>query len=284
MALLSPYMQTHFLNGKLVSEADLVISPRDTGFSRGYAVFDFLRTYAHHRPFKLTEHIDRLFHSAQRISLEIPWSKEEVSGWVLQTLAANPSDEEKFIKVMISGGVSNTLLPSNDPTIVILVDPCVIYPKEYYEKGVGVIMVKHERYLPSAKTNNYIEGMKQTQIAKQSGAIEPVYYSDTQVFEACASNIFAVIDDTLVTPKTHILSGITRAVLLDILQLNIPIEVRDFSKDELMHATEVFLTASGKEVVPVTTIDGKPVGSAAVGNISKEVMHQFREYTLSERW
>lgn len=277
-------MATHFLNGKLVSEADLVISPRDVGFSRGYAVFDFLRTYSHHRPFKLSEHIDRLFNSAGLINLEIPWSKEEVSEWVLQTLKANPSEDEKFIKIMLSGGISNTLLPSNNPTIVILVDPCVIYPREYYEKGVGVIMVKHERYLPSAKTNNYIEGMKQTQIGKQTGAIEPVYYSDEQVFEACASNIFAVIDGKLVTPGTNILLGITRTVLLEILQLDIPIEIRDFSKDELMTATEVFLTASGKEIVPVSTIDGKPVGNGAIGDTSKEVMRQFGEYTLSERW
>jgi branched-subunit amino acid aminotransferase/4-amino-4-deoxychorismate lyase len=253
------------------------------GFSRGYAVFDFLRTY-HHRPFKLAEHIDRLFNSARLTHLEIPWSKAEVSGWVLKTLEANPSDEEQFIKIIISGGISNTLLPSGDPTIVILVDPCTVYPTAYYEKGVGVITVKHERYLPGAKTNNYIEGMKQTQIAKQTGAIEPVYYSDTQVFEACASNIFAVIDGKLVTSKTNILPGITRGVLLEILQLDIPIEVRDFTRDELMDATEVFLTASGKEVVPVTVIDGKPVGNGAVGNISKEAMRQFREYTLSGQW
>jgi branched-subunit amino acid aminotransferase/4-amino-4-deoxychorismate lyase len=276
-------MQTHFLNGKLVSEADLRISPRDVGFSRGYAVFDFLRTY-HHRPFKLAEHIGRLFNSAQLIHLAIPWSREEVSGWVLKTLEANPGDEEKFIKIVISGGISNTLLPSSEPTIVILVDPCTVYPTEYYEKGVGVITVKHERYLPRAKTNNYIEGMKQTQIAKQMGAIEPVYYSDAQVFEACASNIFAVIDGKLVTPKTNILPGITRGVLLEILPLDIPIEVRDFHRDELMNATEVFLTASGKEVVPVTTIDGRSVGGGVVGNISKEVMRQFRAYTLSEKW
>lgn len=277
-------MQTHFLNGKLVSEADLTISPRDVGFSRGYAVFDFLKTYAHHRPFRLAEHIDRLFNSARLIHLAIPWSKEEVSAWVLQTLAANRGEEEKFIKIIISGGISNTLLPASDPTIVILVDPCVIYPKEYYEQGVGVITVKHERYLPDAKTNNYIEGMKQTQIARETGAIEPVYYSATQVFEACASNIFAVIDGKLLTPKTNILPGITRKVLLEILKLDMPIEVRDFTKDELAGATEVFLTASGKEVVPVTMIDGKPVGGGTVGSISNEVMRQFKEYTFSERW
>ena len=274
----------HFLNGKFVSEEQLAVSPRDVGFSRGYAVFDFLKTYPRHRPFKLREHIDRLFNSADLIGLQMPWSKEQVQKWVLETLEANKTDEEKFIKIMVSGGVSNTMLPSENPTIMILIDPAVQYPKERYEKGVGVIAVKHKRYNPAAKSNNYIEGVKQTQRAKTIGAVEPVYYSDTQVFESSNSNIFAVIDNKLLTPKTNVLAGITRAVLLEILKLNVPMEVRDFTLNELLSSNEAFLTASGKEITPITSIDGEPVGNGKVGAITKEVMNQFKEYTLSNLW
>ena len=274
----------HFLNGKFVSEEQLAVSPRDVGFSRGYAVFDFLKTYPRHRPFKLREHIDRLFNSADLIGLQMPWSKEQVQKWVLETLEANKTDEEKFIKIMVSGGVSNTMLPSENPTIMILIDPAVQYPKERYEKGVGVIAVKHKRYNPAAKSNNYIEGVKQTQRAKTIGAVEPVYYSDTQVFESSNSNIFAVIDNKLLTPKTNVLAGITRAVLLEILKLNVPMEVRDFTLNELLSSNEAFLTASGKEITPITSIDGEPVGNGEVGAITKEVMNQFKEYTLSNLW
>jgi len=274
----------HFLNGKLVSEEQLNISPRDVGFSRGYAVFDFLKTYPPHRPFKLKEHIDRLFNSANLIGLKIPWSQEQVRKWVLETLEANQSNEEKFIKIIISGGVSNTMLPSENPTIVILVDPAVQYPKEWYENGVGVISVKHERYCPSAKSNNYIEGVKQTQRAKTTGAVEPIYYSDTQVFEGSNSNVFAVINDKLLTPKTGVLAGITRAVLLEILKLDISVEVRDFTLDDLFRAKEVFLTGSGKEIVPVTSIDSQLINDGKVGPITKEVMRQFAEYVNSDLW
>ena len=274
----------HFLNGKFVSEEQLAVSPRDVGFSRGYAVFDFLKTYPRHRPFKLREHIDRLFNSADLIGLQMPWSKEQVQKWVLETLEANKTDEEKFIKIMVSGGVSNTMLPSENPTIMILIDPAVQYPKERYEKGVGVIAVKHKRYNPAAKSNNYIEGVKQTQRAKTIGAVEPVYYSDTQVFESSNSNIFAVIDNKLLTPKTNVLAGITRAVLLEILKLNVPMEVGDFTLNELLSSNEAFLTASGKEITPITSIDGEPVGNGKVGAITKEVMNQFKEYTLSNLW
>jgi branched-chain amino acid aminotransferase len=232
----------------------------------------------------LKEHIDRLFNSADLIGLKMPWSQEQVQKWVLETLAANNSDEEKFIKIFVSGGVSNTMLPSEKPTIAILIDPAVQYPKEQYEKGIGVITVKHERYNPAAKSNNYIEGVKQTQQAQVIGAVEPVYYSDAQVFEGSNSNIFAVINGKLLTPKTNLLAGITRAVLLEILKLDIPIEIKDFTLDDLLRANEAFLTGSGKEITPITSIDGKPLGNGAVGAITKEVMGQFKKYTLSDLW
>jgi len=276
-------MSTHFFNGKLVSEAQIAISPRDLGFTRGFAVFDFLRTY-HQKPFKLKEHIERLLSSAQLIGLQIPWSEEQLQEWVVETLDANPSSDEKAIKVIISGGVSNSMVPSGDPTIIILIDAVTQYPKEMYEKGVGVITVKHERYNPRAKSNNYIEGVKQTQEAKKIGAVEPLYYSDTQVFEGSNSNVFAVIGNKLLTPANNILEGVTRAVLLDMLALSMPVEVRDFTYDELLSADEIFLTGSGKEIVPVTAIDGRAIGGGEVGAVTKEVMQQFNAYTRTDAW
>ena len=274
----------HFLNGALVKEDELKISPRDLGFSRGYAVFDFLRTYQKHKPFKLKEHIDRIFNSAEKIGLEAPWSKNQVTDWVIQTVSANPDKDEKFIKIYFSGGVSDSMFPVSEPTIIILVDPCFQYPKEWYEYGTGVITVKHTRYNSTAKTNNYIEGVKQTTLAQKTGALEPVYYSDSQVFEGSNSNVFAIIGGALLTPKSNILEGITREVLLQILKLDLPIEVRDFTIEDLKGAKEIFMTGSAKEVVPVVKLDSKEVGDGNVGPITKDVMKQFRDYTLSGAW
>lgn len=277
-------MSTHFFNGKLVSESEISISPREVGFSRGYAVFDFLRTYDHHRPFKLKEHVDRLFNSANLIGLQIPWSKQDVINWTLRTLEANNTPEEKFIKITISGGISQSMVPSDTPTIIIMIDPISPYPSEMYEKGVGVLSVKHQRYNPEAKSNNYIEGVRRTQEAKLIGAVEPLYYSDDQVFEGSNSNVFAVINNQLITPKTNILQGITRSTVLEILELDIPIKVEDFTFNTLLTAQEVFYTQSGKEITPITSIDGKAVGDGSVGPITKEVMRQFTAYIQSNKW
>lgn len=276
--------RTHFLNGNLVRESELKISPRDLGFSRGYAVFDFLRTYQKHKPFKLKEHIDRIFNSAEKIGLEIPWTKDQVTNWVFETVSANQSQEEKFIKIYFSGGVSDSMIPLGEPTIIILVDSCFQYPKEWYEKGTGVITVKHTRYNPSAKTNNYIEGVKQSVLAKKIGALEPVYYSDSQVFEGSNSNVFALIGGKILTPKSNILEGITRGTILEILKLDLPIEVRDFTIEELKNAKEIFMTGSAKEVVPVVRLDDGEVGDGKAGEITKKVIKQFRDYTLLGDW
>lgn len=275
----------HFFNGKLVSEEELLLSPRDLGFARGYAVFDFLITYPHHRPFKLKEHIDRLFNSAEAISLRIPWSKKQIMTWIKQTLDANKSKEEKMIKVIISGGVSDSLLPKQkEPTIIIIVDPRHLYPTSFYTKGIGMITVKHHRYAPHAKTNNYIEGVKQSQEAEKIDAVEPIYYDDSQVFEGATSNIFAVINGILKTPGSHILPGITRNTVLESLVLSLPVVVEDFTIEDLRRAEEVFLTGSNREITPITRIDGKKVGNGSVGVITKEVMEQFRLYTHSKNW
>lgn len=84
----------HFLNGKFVTEDKLLISPRDLGFARGYAIHDFIVTY-NHQPFKLSEHVDRLFKSAEIIGLRIPWSKAQIIAWIQETLDKNDKDTEK---------------------------------------------------------------------------------------------------------------------------------------------------------------------------------------------
>jgi|SRR5579884_4383306 len=269
----------HFLNGQLVEEKDLLISPRDLGYARGYAVFDFTVTYNGH-PFKLSEHIERLLKSAEMIGMESPWSNRELIDDVKKTLEANDYPEEKSIKIIISGGVSDTLVP--DPkklTLIILIDPRHKFPESDYQNGVTLLPVEFCRYSPEAKTNNYIEGVKQSIEALKVGAIEPLYYDDKQVYEGATCNIFALIDGQLLTPKSNILGGITRDTLLKILKLNVEVVERDFQMEELLNATEAFITASNKEVMPVVKIGGKLIGEGKLGEVTGEVMRQFREFT-----
>ncbi|OGK44271.1 hypothetical protein A2957_01190 [Candidatus Roizmanbacteria bacterium RIFCSPLOWO2_01_FULL_38_11] len=267
----------HFLNGKFVSEDELLISPRDLGFDRGYAVTDFLVTY-NHEPFKLTEHIDRLFISAEIIGLQIPWNKEQIIGLVKETLDKNDKNTEKSVKILLSGGVSHSMYQAEKPTLVIIISPRKFKSASDYEKGIKVQAVKYKRPYPEAKTTHYIEAIKQLAIYKNDDINDLVYYDDSQVFEGSGCSLFAIIDNKLVTAKSNIIDGITRKVLLEILKLPIPIEIRDFSFDELQRATEIFVTGSNSEVRGVVEINGKPVEDGKVGEITKEVLKQYREY------
>lgn len=266
----------HFLNGKIVDEDSLLISPRDLGFTRGYAVFDFLITY-NGKPFKLDSHIDRLFNSAAHIHLSIPWTKEQIKEWVAATLEANPPGE-KTIKIIISGGISDFILPKTEPTIIIMVDARYMYPASLYENGIAVKTVKFKRTNPAAKTNNYIKAISEM-LTFEKHIEDAIYYDDTQVYEPTTSNLFAVIDGKLATPKSEILPGITKEVLLEILRLDIPVVEEDFKIEDLMGASEVFMTSSNREIAPVVVIDGKQIGDGKVGPVCREVMKQFKEHT-----
>lgn len=273
----------HFLNGKFVSEEELLISPRDLGYSRGYAVFDFMIIHKG-RPFMLEKHIDRLFQSCQSISLNLPWSKGQVSEWVLETLEANKSDEnDMVIRVMISGGPSETLTPPKTPTIVMTVDPRIGSPRDEYVTGVHVLLSEFQRYQPQAKTNNYIEAVRQFS-SIPSGIHEVIFHANGMVREGTRCNVFALLNGSLATPKKNILEGITRDVILNDLELSVPVIARDFSVEELLNASEVFITATSKEIMPVVKIEDQPIGGGVVGPVTKEVMSTFRAFFESGLW
>ncbi|HSX08225.1 MAG TPA: aminotransferase class IV [Candidatus Saccharimonadales bacterium] len=267
----------HFLNGQLVDEDHLLISPRDLGYSRGYAVFEFMITSGG-RPFMMDRHLDRLFNSCQAISLSVPWTKEQIADWVLQTVDANElGDEEMVMRIIISGGSSGTLTLAKTPTILIIVEARMVCPPEDYANGVRVLLTEFDRYEPQAKTTNYVQAIRVMNAAPHD-VNEIIYYSNNIVREGTRSNVFAIINGVLTTPKTGILGGVTRGLILNDLKLSTPAEARDFTVQELLSATEVFITATGKEVMPVIKINDAAVGDGTVGDVTKEVMSKFKNF------
>ncbi len=267
----------HFLDGKFVDEEHLLISPRDLGFSRGYAAFDFLITSGG-RPFMLDRHIDRLFNSCQTISLSVPWSKQQVADWVQQTVDINElCNEDMVMRIIISGGLSGTLVPAKIPTIIIIVEARMLCSSDDYARGVRISLTEFERYEPQAKTTNYVQAIRLMSGAP-SDVDEIIYTSNNMVREGTRCNIFALINGILTTPKSGILGGITRDIILNDLELSIQVKERDFTVQDLLSATEVFITATGKEVMPVTRINDSSIGNGAVGDVTKEVMTKFKNF------
>lgn len=161
-----------------------------------------------------------------------------------------------------------------------MVTPHHPYPAEWYRDGVAVVTVPDERYLPGAKTTNYIPAILALSRARRQGAVESIYIDrNHRLLEGTTSNLFAFIGDRLVTPGLSVLPGITRKVVLGLAGMEFQVEVRDIHRDEVRMMDEIFLTSSNKEVLPVVSMDGLPVGGGIPGPRTRRIMERFFAYT-----
>ncbi len=269
----------YYIDGRFVPAGRATLPVNDLALLRGYGVFDFIRTYGG-RPFLVEEHLARLEESARLIRLSFPWSRREVIEIVRRTLEKNPR-RESTIRVIVTGGPSpDFLTPAGRPRLLVLVSPLEPFPGWWYERGVGVITVRGRRDIPSAKTLNYLAGIVALREAADRGAVEAILVDRRgRVGEGQTATVFARLGDKLVTSREGVLPGVTRGLVLKLAAAVMPVEVRDFSLEELLAAKEVFLTATNKELVPVVRIDDTPVSAGRPGTITRKIMDLFRDYT-----
>lgn len=269
------------LNGKILQPNDATISIRDIGLQRSYGVFAYCITY-NFKPFFLEAHIERLYKSAGLIGLSIPMSQSAFASSVLEALEACNDNTEKQIRMIVTGGVGLDSMTPNDenPTLAIIIDPRVS-EIEAQTQGIAIETADAHRTLVDAKTLNYTEAMGLLKNARSRGAKEVIYRQNSLVFEGTTSNLFAVINGELCTPKSGILLGITRNVILNRLSLPFSIAQREITYAELKNASEIFVTASGKEIMPAVMLDGQKVGTGSVGAVTKKISKTFRDFTLA---
>jgi branched-chain amino acid aminotransferase len=269
----------YFVNDRFVPASEASLPVTDLGIMRGYAVFESIRTYGG-KPFRLDEHLVRLEKSADRVGLSLPRSRAQLAEVILDTLARNEF-AEATIRVIVTGGESeNFFTPTGKPSLIVIATPLRPYPQAYYQQGVKIATAEMERCLPEAKTTAYILGeMALRQARSHDPEIVEVLYVDRhgRVTECIMSNFFAFFDDVLVTPREDILYGVTRQAVLKLAEPLFQVEVRDVLLSELQNASEMFITASVKEIMPVTELDGVAVGKGGYGPNTRTLMDAFRE-------
>jgi branched-chain amino acid aminotransferase len=272
-------MDIYYVDGEYVAADEASIPVDDLAVLRGYGVFDFLRTYGG-KPFFLKEHLERLARSASLIGLDCSWTLDELVDIVMETLRQNQHDESN-IRIVLTGGSSDDFItPQGRSRLIIMVTPLFKTPPWWYTNGVKIITVSPERYIPDAKSINYIPAAIALKKASRQNAVEAVYVDrDGSVLEGTTTNLFTFIDDKLVTPSTGILAGITRQVILMITDGIYDTEIRVIKMDRLLQASEVFLTASNKEIVPVIQVNDTLIGNGRPGQRTRHLMDIFAEYT-----
>lgn len=273
-----------YLNNRIVPASEAKVSVFDHGFLYGDGIYETMRVYDG-VVFMLDEHIERLYRSASLIGLNIPKKISDIKISIYETLKAN-SLTNAYVRLTVSRGYGPIGLDPDlcrEPTFVVVTTAFKSYPRSYYNDGVRLIISSVRRNLrealnPQIKSLNFLNNILAKIEAKQADAYEAIMLNASgYLTEGTISNIFFVIDGILCTPSVEcgILDGITRQIVIDLAVKN-GIEVREgeFTPDALHLSSEIFITNTTIEVMPVNRIDKKEV---AVGEISRLLLKKYRQ-------
>jgi branched-chain amino acid aminotransferase len=257
----------------------------DHGFLFGDSVYEVVRT-ANGKSFMLREHLDRMRLSAAMIYFELPWSDGEIERR-LQEMSARFGTDECYFRIIATRGPGPiSLLPDgcDRPGLYLIACDLIRYPERMYTDGCAVAVVHRLRndpraLDPRAKTGNYLNNMLGMIEARESGADDALFLNqDHHLTEATTSNVWVVRNGKVLTPPlaAGILAGITREWILETLPAaGVEVEEATVDHDGLLAADEVFLSGTVKGVMPVGSIDGRPVGAGRPGPVTRLAIERY---------
>jgi branched-chain amino acid aminotransferase len=279
-----------WMDGKLIPWEEANVHILTHSLHYGLGVFEGIRCYLCHdgksAVFRLREHVNRLFDSAQIGDIKIPYSKREISEACKETLRVNQL-KEGYIRpiVFIGEGVMGVYPGDNPIQVAIITWSWGAYLGEgALEKGIRIKVSSYTRHhvnvmMTKAKIcGNYVNSVLAKREVMKMGYDEALML-DTEgyVSEASGENIFMVKNEVLkTTPLTSILPGITRDAVIQIAKAKkIPLLEERFTRDELYTAQEAFFTGTAAELTPIREVDDRIVGDGRPGPITKELQAAF---------
>jgi D-alanine transaminase len=273
-----------YLNGDYLPVEQACVSVLDRGFLFGDGVYEVIPVYGPNL-LRLDEHLQRLQNSLSRISMDNPLENVEWKAVFDQLLSRNPGDD-RAIYLQITRGVYPVrdlkIQENTKPTVfimVLLANPVNI---KDIEKGIETVTIDDFRWHAcDIKSVSLVANVMLREQATQADVVDAILVRDGYVTEGTASNVFIVKDDVLITPPTskHLLPGITRDLVLDLAKENsVNCEVRNIAVDELNTADEIWMTSSIREIAPVVTLNGKPVGAKKAGPLWKKMIVIYQDY------
>lgn len=284
--------QLIFLNGEFVPKHEAKVSVYDHGYLYGDGVFEGIRVYSGN-VFRLKEHLVRLFESAKSILLEIPYTLEELTELVAETIRKNKLSDG-YIRLVVSRGTGNLGLdPASCPvaTVVIIAEQLALFPAEFYETGIPIITVATRRnrpdvLSPQVKSLNYLNNILVKIEAKLAGVLEALMLNEQgYVAEGSGDNVFLVKGNKLITPPSSAgaLEGITRNAIMEIgKKLGYDVREELFTRHDVYVADEVFLTGTAAEVIAVTKVDGRTIGDGKPGVHTNRLLEEFRKLVVED--
>ena len=265
-----------YINDRFLNDDEALLHVSDLSIQRGYAVFDFFRTIKG-IPFFMNEYLDRFGRSAAAMHLSLSKSKQELSE-IIYELLKRSSFTEAGIRLMSTGGYSADGYHVSEPNLVITCHPVKLAGPLDFEKGLSIITHEYQRDLPQVKSINYLMAVWLHPLLKEKQADDVLYFKNKIITEFPRANVFIVTaDGKLVTPARDILFGVTRKNILLQAKQVIETEERDITIDELVSASEIFLTSTTKRILPVVKVNGNSVGNGKAGTVTLMLYNKLLE-------
>jgi D-alanine transaminase len=272
---------TVYLNGQFLPLEEAKVSVLDRGFIYGDGVYELVPVYGR-RPYRLRQHLARLQRSLDGIRLANPHTDAEWEAIIAGLIGRMTfADQGVYLQVTRGAAKRDHAFPAGvAPTVFMMSNPLALPSREQIERGVAVVTAADERWLHcDLKTISLLGNVLARQLAVDAGATETVLFRNGYLTEASASNVLLVRDGVIVAPPkdNQILPGITYDVAFELAREGgLPIEVRPVPKDEALAADEMWLSSSTKEVLAVTSLDGRPFGGGKPGPVFRKVHALFQ--------
>ena len=272
---------TVYLNGRFLPLEDAKISVLDRGFIYGDGVYELIPVY-HRQPYRLRQHLARLQRSLDGIRMVNPHTDTEWESIIRELVARTPFDDQGLY-LQVTRGVAkrdHSFPLDVVPTVFMMSNPLSLPTAEQVERGVAVVTAIDERWLHcDLKTISLLGNVLARQRATDAGAAETVLFRNGFLTEASASNVLIVRDGVILAPPkdNQILPGITYDAALELARgAGLALEVRPISRDEALAADEMWLSSSTKEVLAVTSVDGKSFAGGSPGPVFRKIYELFQ--------
>jgi len=272
-----------YLNGKFMPLEEAYVPVLDRGFIFGDGVYEVVPAYSKH-PFQLAEHLRRLQYSLDKVRITNPHSDAEWTQLIAEIIKRNNGDDQS-VYFQVTRGVAKRdhAFPKGvTPTVFMMSNPLVTPSPALVDSGVACISAEDYRWLNcDIKSVSLLGNCMLRQLSADVDAAETILFRDGRLTEASSSNVFIVRNGVVLTPPKDnlVLPGITYDVVLEIARAReFEVEVCDVTEADVRSAEEIWLTSSNKEVLAVTTLDGKPVGDGRPGLLFRRMHALYQQF------
>jgi D-alanine transaminase len=272
-----------YLNGHFMPLEEAMIPVLDRGFIFGDGVYEVIPVYSR-LPFRLHEHLRRLQHSLDGIKLANPHTDAEWTR-LIEALIAKNEGEDQYLYLQVTRGVAkrdHAFPKVVKQTVFMMSSPLLPPDPGLKASGVTAITAVDNRWLRcDIKATSLLPNVLLRQLAVEAGTMEAVLLREGYLTEGAASNIFVAKGGALFAPPKNnlMLPGITYDVVVELAQAaGIPVQIAPVPESLVRIADELWLTSSTREVLPITTLDGKPVGNGRPGPLFQRMDALYQQH------